>query len=599
MPINDKIYENKLQTSLESKIEHDTSKINNLLSGTEVEIYYGEDRWIFQKGYEVYNFDDVNYIYKDYVKDYVYKLRVRGYAISTRLKYYNIMKNIITFLIKNNIRDGISIYKNTIDEFNKFQFIERQNVSEGTKTHYRRIFKELLEVIEIKHNQDYEELKEMLSKNETRLLKVQGEKGKTPNIPQDILYKIIDTAIIEIENDNMSDKEKIEACCTLLLSQTGLRIGELALLECDKLHMYHMSDDITAGYIDMWALKEEKYTNKTKSVCFMTDKSILAYKTLEKLTHDARLRDRRDSFFEEPEKKYTTTKLREGIYDFCIRNFEKIGLLNNKSDGFKRETFLSENKTTQKIKESHYRKFNGILPPRGTFFIGIPKPHQYRVAVCNELIRQGVDLSWVMQHMNHLTPEMTDYYIRNEKDEIKVREDVITDVVTGSYRLIGEDAEDLMERIHEFIDENEFNIQDDLNEIVTQLKGKIPIREKKEGFCIKSSFGRACKRNEFSCAFDSCNNFCTSYLFTDITYKRFKNMKMMIEYNRNNGFIKEAEMEEYKMKKMVLSRLSKEIKESEYEMKRQGVEKIIESHPDLEYIVNNIDNIKEEIGLWM
>jgi len=306
----------------------------------------------------------------------------------------------------------------------------------------------------------------------------------------------------------------------------------------------------------------------------MTSKAILAYETLEKLTYEERVNEGRINFFKYPDEKYTGNIIRNGTYDFYIRNYVQLGLINNDSPGFRIEQFPD-------------------------FFLGLPKPHQFRVAVCNELIRQGVDLGWVMQHMNHLTPEMTEYYIRNDKEEIEISGNVLRDIVSGSYRLIGEEAEELMERINEFIEENEFNIQEDLDSIVTQLKGKIPIREKKEGFCIKSSFGRACKRNEFTCAFDMCNNFCTSYLFSDITYKRFKDLESTIKYNYENGFTKEAGIEEKKMKRLVTSRLIKEIEEVEYEINRQGVDKILKEHPELDYIVNNIENIRKEVNLWL
>lgn len=590
-----------LELELEPKIEEveselvpDLDKNNIKLPGTDKTIYYGEDKWVYASD-DSYSFEDVDYVYKDYVKDYVRKHKSKGYAVSSIKKYYIYLKQIIKFLIDNNILDGISITSETIDLFN--EHIKKKYRSEGTRSHNRRIFKELLSAIEVKKGQNYKDLIEMLSKNDTHLLKVETQKGKTPNIPQDIFYKIINIATKEIEDDSIDYEGKMGACYTLLLSQTGMRIGELALLEADKLHMYPVTDDTEVGYIDMWALKEEKYISKTQSVCFMTSKAILAYKMLEKLTFKERKSEKRISFLKNPEKKVTTNTIRKYIYDFYTRNYVNIGLLNNDSPGFRKETFKANKKG---IRPKIYNRNKDILPKKiGSFFLGFPKPHQFRVAVCNELIRQGVDLGWVMQHMNHLTPEMTDYYVRNENEEHQASENVLRDIVSGSYRLIGEEAEDLTERINEFIEENEFNVEKDLDSIVTILKGKIPIREKKEGFCIKSSFGRACKRNEFTCAFDMCNNFCTSYLFSDITYKRFKDLKRTIEYNTENGFIKEAGVEKKKMKRLVVSRLLKEIDETEYEIKRQGINKILKDHPELDYIVNNIDNIRKEINLWI
>ena len=171
------------KSGLESESETDVTKVNVKLPGTDEDIYYGEDKWIYSSD-ESYSFKDVDYVYKDYVKDYVLIHKINGYSKATVNKYYIILKKITKFLTKNMILDGISITSETIDLFN--QYIKKEYSSEGTRTHYRRIFKELLEKIEEKNGQDYTDLKKELSKNDRRLLKVEVERGKTPNIPKDI-----------------------------------------------------------------------------------------------------------------------------------------------------------------------------------------------------------------------------------------------------------------------------------------------------------------------------------------------------------------------------------------------------------------------------
>ena len=277
----------------ESYLLTNISKTNTKVFGTTIDTYYGEDKWVYSSD-EIYSFDDINYVYKNYVKDYILSLKINGYSKQTVSKYYLIIKNITKFLIDNNIIDGVSIYPETIDLFNKY--IDQKFSSEGTRTHYRRIFKELLGVIEEEKGRNYESLKEKLSKNNTALLKIQAEKGKIPNIPEDTFRRIISIALKEIKDDSIDDEYKIEACYVLLLSQTGMRIGELALLESGKLNIHVVTDGTKVGYIDMWALKEVKYVAKTASICFMTPEAILAYENLEKLTEKERASEGRVSF---------------------------------------------------------------------------------------------------------------------------------------------------------------------------------------------------------------------------------------------------------------------------------------------------------------
>ena len=99
---------------VESELVTDLDKNNIKLPGTDKTIYYGEDKWVYASD-ESYSFDDVDYVYKDYVKDYVRKHKSKNYAVSSVNKYYGYLKQITKFLIDNNVLDGISITSETID----------------------------------------------------------------------------------------------------------------------------------------------------------------------------------------------------------------------------------------------------------------------------------------------------------------------------------------------------------------------------------------------------------------------------------------------------------------------------------------------------
>lgn len=202
--------------------------------------------------------------------------------------------------------------------------------------------------------------------------------------------------------------------------------------------------------------------------------------------------------------------------------------------------------------------------------------------------------------MNHLTPEMTYHYFRKEMETNKEKSKIVLrGIILGDFKLIGEEAENLIKKIDEFIKNNNFNIKKDLDTIINELADAVPIREKIEGYCVKSSFGKVCKYNEFLCAFEICPNQCTNFLFSDISYRRYQDTIKIIKYNEKNGFIKEASVEKNKMKRWYETYFSKELIETKNEILRQGADTIIEKYPNLEYVVHNIDCITDECEKWI
>jgi REP element-mobilizing transposase RayT len=204
-----------------------------------------------------------------------------------------------------------------------------------------------------------------------------------------------------------------------------------------------------------------------------------------------------------------------------------------------------------------------------------------------------------MEHMNHLSPEMTKHYIRKEKIENKeLSRKFFKGLIKKEYKAIGEQSEQLIEKINEFIEEGHFDIKKDIDEIVDYLAGEIPIREKALGFCIKSAFGKKCKYNELICAFDMCPNHITYFINADISYKRFKNQVKSIKYNEENNFIQEAKIEKGKLKRLIDRNLKYELEEFKEEIDKQGELEIIRKYPQLKEIAKEIEKIMMEVKAW-
>ena len=85
----------------------------------------------------------------------------------------------------------------------------------------------------------------------------------------------------------------------------------------------------------------------------------------------------------------------------------------------------------------------------------------------------------------------------------------------------------------------------------------------------------------------------------DVSYLNFKTLQDTYETMKNNNNIKAAQKELNKLKDLLRRRLIPELDELEKELDRKGFETIINQHPSLVEIIENKDNIREEIELWM
>lgn len=565
------------------------NEFKGLLPLNNVDIMFEDSIWDLETRYlgenSKFDFSDINYNFRDYIKLYVLEGIINSNSITTLKKNYSVLKYIIRYLDENYIFNPETITKEVTIKFS--EEIMKKYKSEGERIRARRLFIYLLKKIESKTETNYRDLKLLIeSKNNSKLRRAQMESGKTKNIDNKIFNKIIEIALRELNDDGLSDSEKIHACTVLILSQTGIRISDVSTLEANMIReIKGIGNEKNLKFLKFFSHKILKDYTET----FLTDICYEAYKKLEELTESNREEFNSKYLFNNLRGKVVTTQTIDNyIKKFVIRNSKEIGVLNKKFDG----NFIFTQKMNKDLKLIQEEKYEFL---NDDYFVSIPMAHQYRVAVCNELIAKGVDFKWVKKHMGHLTSEMTMHYTRvKEEDNNKV----IEGIVKGEFRLIGKEADRLTIKIKEFINEGNYNIKSDLEEIVNELSKKVPIRAKKNGYCIKSSFGKKCKNNEFMCAFEVCPNHCTSYLFADISYKRFKEGIKVIEYNNKNGFISEAVMEKNKLIRLIEDYFIKELEELKKEIDIIGYKEVILNNKNLKYLCENIDEVLREVKEW-
>lgn len=541
----------------------------------------------------ILDFDNINYFYRDVIKALIVK-----YAIIDKLDIKTVngkfiyIKKFISYLEENKIYDFSYIDLHLVKEFlklksDKYSYIDRMRIE----------ICGMLKFIETNFEDiNYDEIYNYFNKNKlTKELKLEKENSRTPAIPSDMYNEIIVCALNKLKSDESEVKEKKIAAAILILSQTGIRISELCLLKTNsitKVSIFNDKNEIY--YLNYCSPKSKKERTKT----FLTDIGKQAYDYL------TLINNKKDDFLllMENEEPYYYEAIKYEMFLFYAKNKDQINCVNRKDgkkEGLSYVEYKDLRKTNYYIPNSHINNFS-----KGDI-IYFPRPHQYRVNVCTNLINKGINIDWVREHMNHLESDMTlGYYRRTEKEkkEKEFAKDILGKVIKQDIKLIGKDRDILMNKINEFIEENNYNVKTDLDQIIESLANKIPIREKNFGYCIKSSFGRKCSidglTNESYCAFGICPNHFITWQMIDITYTRFKRLQKTIDYNINNGFTAQASIECNKMKRVIEEALLLEIEDLQNEIRINGKEKTIISNKEIEYFINNIDDIVKEVEEW-
>ncbi len=547
-----------------------------------------------------YDFSSIYIQYKSNIKKIIFNYIInKKYTFSTIKEKFTKICYLVKFLEDKHIINPemitYSVVKDYIGSLNP-------NYNEETKNKYKYILEDLLKSIELKNNNiDFRDIYVFLAKTNTNIIRAQREKGKTENIPKDMFSMLITCAVNDIKNPESSSDEIRYACVVLLLSQIGMRIGELRIIEIGKKNTVEILNGIKAAYLEFKTYKTIEGDGEFKwTKTYLTPYAELAYDALVELSKAYSGGNKPKYLFTNYKSKeytlYSKSIISNMILLFTAKHHNEISCIN-------RENAQNEGLRVFEIMKGWTVPHRYKLDLKEMDKLCSPTAHQFRVAVCNALIHDnGIQIDWVREHMNHLTFEMTEHYIRMKEEKKKDQEiaaKVLRGIVKKDIKLIGKEANVLHLRINEFIMENNFDVKTDVEAIVNELKQKVPIREKREGFCIKSSFGRKCPTNEYECAFDFCPNHCVFFGNIDITYNRFKDKQKIIAYNLENGFVTEAKAESNKLRRMVVNNLVPEIGELKHVVKKQGVEKVISEYEHLIPYINDIEKIKQEVRVWI
>lgn len=520
-----------------------------------------------------------------------------------------------------------------IEYFNEFKLKERTIAQK--KAYIKEFFIELTKLFP---NSDFIEEYTFLDQYDRDRVLQEKENNKYKLIQYDsidgtasLFDTIISLALSDIKNNCLPILQRKIACMIVILAETGMRIGEFDKLEVEKLIAIEVPNNKHKEYyLEFLTYKTSPSPCGHWTVTYMTPNAVLAYNTLIKLTKVARKLSNSKYLYITSK---TGTKYAQlsslwvhNLYFYLTHqsdfNFHKmpLNILNTfKSTNFNNSKFCH-------FKKSSYKENSDSI----IYYI---TPHQYRVTVATILyVKKHFSLEWIRIHMNHMSEEMTQHYIRDEafkKRKINIVETLIkraskdgniletdpTKIINSNIKKELEDntLKNAYTEINNFLEslrlrKKDLNIYKDINEIIEEIfKKQLPLSENHLGFCAADVLLVLCEHQEHF------NIMETSYelglhvptidtLSDDI--KRFKEKSEIIKHNKSlfaedDIYAEIYEKEISKLKYFLENRLIPELSLLDSEIQNHGLDIITTRYKNILPSLETISIIKGEIEKWM
>lgn len=490
-----------------------------------------------------------------------------------------------------------------------------------TKVNHKRFIKEFIVFYSlIATDIITKEMNKWFNDIDTDVINAIIEENKTKLLPSSF-YKKYTTLLYEAIIDTKTDKFKRGYYGLLYIgTQTGLRSAELTLLRVHDLVIQEVKEvmELKNKKVGILHYRSTKSGNPKGDIydngkTIANKKVIEVYEILEKLFNEERKalnvdylvpRDTKAAPNKENKaKRYyiiTKTLIRENRI-FCLEHAKELDIINSpESDSFESKIKYNEKKALEIIP----KRYNDAGVKKGDV-VCFPIIRQFRVYVASELRERGVDDRTTAYLFNHHCVEMYGYYARPKheiQEDIDFSKEIVKDIVKDETKILGSKGEAFTEKINQIIEDNNLNVEKDLDAIIDKVCEEVPIRAKNGGFCIKSNPRRQCRHDaatdEFMCAYGCCPNHCHMYFMLGVTYEKVHTLIKTYEYNLNAGFKNASEKEAYKLNYAIVNELLPEIEETKNEIQLRGSEWIVQAHPEMEDIINNLDEIEQEALEW-
>ncbi|MBE4910194.1 site-specific integrase [Bacillus luteolus] len=462
---------------------------------------------------------------------------------------------------------------------------------------------------------DYSSFESIWTSINRKKINNEVETNKTPNIPQNLYSKIKKCALEDIDNEALNYSQRTTACIIIILANTGMRIGECELLEADRLKKFSIfNDSKNAYYIEFITYKTTFDIDGKWTETIASPEAVKAYKKWVEISQKRRKRFNTNYLHtnEYTGKRYTQNMIRRNIKIFFLRhqavlNFDSLSEIEKSQIHVTTpRTFVNKYKTQLYI---DYKELD-----KEFYYIN---PHQFRVALVNQLKNRGVQLQWLRRHMNHLEEEMTKHYFRDDEDIIEAlfyRASSDGSMLESNPNKVKHNIkcdfsdEELVKAyniINNFLSKKKLNIFKDIDQIIDTMKNN-PLRETYVGLCTKA-IGTICERQERLATIEKwyfIRPHIADISSFDFTYKRFCEKAKVVEHNKklfeiNPKFERQYSIEYQALKKFYINCFSVEFSMLYDKVKNGEERKVLTSYPWLKDVITRINEIELEVALWV
>ncbi len=429
-----------------------------------------------------------------------------------------------------------------------------------------------------------------------RQSKITEKDDRLPDIPKEYYNKIFSTALSVMRNRRQPKRDRAVAAAIVMLTQLGVRVGDLLNITTDSLSSEE-ADGHQMSFIKYSVEKLSKpHAPQARFDIYASELCVEAFNILLKMREACPESKRYNYLIMLPENPRFPQKLsypiakstfRAAVKKFCLVHLP-----------------VECHHPWPGIAPSVVQVFDYDLKKMVSDTVYVPVGGQFRVRLCTYLYEHGVKLSYIEQHLAHLSEMMFGYYARprdTRQENAENAELFISNIVLEGMTPIGLHSEELMANLRSFIDSKKLNVKTDMKEIMSCLDDEVAIRAKTGGFCYRSSL-LPCPEdphtNKLLCAYNRCPNVYSFYYMADITYSRLKACEDAYYTNLQRGLKNAAHKELNSAQDIINRTLSPQIFQLQKELDRQGKDAILTKYPQLTDIVNNIESIKQEMKIW-
>lgn len=575
-------------------IEH--VKTVNRLPLPEVTVFYHDDYWDFS-GLGTANLSSHVYIfdyqkmpdeYKDLAKEYILtEVMMNRRGLSTISNNFYYIRRFTNYLHDQHCFCLEDVTQNMI-----IDYFLNQDCSERCKKQSQNAIYSLCCYYDMFIDELSVELFETIkSQANDRVVEAEFIAGKSVNIPEDYFNALLATSVKIMNEENEPEYYRATAALVIIESQIALRTGELFALEANMIEKINVTGDECIYRLKYKTWKRHKgLYDSSYAITYINELTYKAYTFLETLF----------------------AKKRKALQTNILYIWKKTPVPSNKANKVFVDYYKYINKYFQTIYDEPAKAdaplFRSMIryksKSKPTQYLEHPTTAQFRVHLCSDLYYKGVPIEYIELFMSHLSTTMQGYYARpkhSPQEDMEYSMRVLREIVTKEVSPIGA-QKGLIEKIDAFIEENGYDVEKDLDSICRSLAEEIPIRAKTGGVCIKSSLFRECDKDadttELYCAYGACPNIYSFYYDAVVSLRKARELGEIIAVNRKRGHIKQAQKSEHMLESILTNRLIPELEQLSVAINDQGIDRIVEKHPELSDLIANLSDVKKEINKW-